>query len=346
MNKRNFDDILNECIERVLRGETVEACLASYPEQAAELEPLLRTTLDTFNAANIRPRPEFRQRAGLEFQAAIRDLKPEKRGFFVRQLHWVTVVSAVLVILLAGSGTVAASANSLPDEPLYAVKMATEDVQLALTTSELGKARLYAEFADRRVDEIIKMAEKGKAAQVVQATDRMNDQLAAMANLTLTVSTAETAGSGTPPALMAAPASDATIPSVTPAPTTAPPQALKAVPAPVAGPDENARNPVSSANLSSAGGVAKPEIQANKAPVTVTARAITPEASAKAAKKVKIKSKADLQATVSEQAAENTQELQDVLERAPDSVKAALKRAIEVADKGYDEALKNMGRKK
>ena len=48
----------------------------SYPEYAAELEPLLKTALETRNAAAIKPRPEFRQRAANDFQAAIREMPP------------------------------------------------------------------------------------------------------------------------------------------------------------------------------------------------------------------------------------------------------------------------------
>jgi hypothetical protein len=79
--QRVFDDVLNECVDRVLKGVSVEACLRAFPEYAAELEPLLQTAVDTRKAAAVVPRPEFRQRAGYEFQAAIRDMRPLKRGW-------------------------------------------------------------------------------------------------------------------------------------------------------------------------------------------------------------------------------------------------------------------------
>ena len=60
MNRgKQWDNILNECVERLLRGETVEQCLESYPEHAVELEPLLRTVLVVNRAADIRPDPGF-----------------------------------------------------------------------------------------------------------------------------------------------------------------------------------------------------------------------------------------------------------------------------------------------
>ena len=64
MKRKEFDNILNECLERVLtEGETVEQCLASYPDHASELEPLLQTALFDRKASAVKPRLEFRDRA-------------------------------------------------------------------------------------------------------------------------------------------------------------------------------------------------------------------------------------------------------------------------------------------
>ena len=38
---RDFDDILNDCLERVARGEGLQQCMESYPEYREELAPLL-----------------------------------------------------------------------------------------------------------------------------------------------------------------------------------------------------------------------------------------------------------------------------------------------------------------
>jgi hypothetical protein len=357
---REFDDILNECIDRVLKGEPIEACLAAYPEHAAELEPLLHTALDTRKAAAVVPRPEFRQQAAYEFQAAIRNMKPNRSGFFRWQLRWVTAVSVVVIVLLAGSGTVAAASNSLPDEPLYPVKLATEDMRLTLTPSALGKAELYAEFADKRVDEIVKMADKGKVAQVVKATERMNDQLVAMANLALPAREAAIAEDEAPTALMAPAAEPATAPTAassgrapatTPAPTTTlkptlaptPPTTAKATPVPAPTSLDNKGQLSPSANLSSPKAAAQQEITLTQVPRVATATALKP---AVAEKLDKAKVQANLKNTVSQQAEKNARQLEDVLKRVPDNVKAALEKAIDVADKGYDEALKNIDRKK
>lgn len=186
-NDKELANIFDECLERILTGgETIAQCLASYPEYAAELEPLLQTALNAKEMLDIAPSPEFRERARYQILTELRDIEERKQrrfSLFGWQPRWATAAIAVLVLLIASSGTVAAAGNSMPDQPLYPVKLATENVRLALTPSQLGKAEYYAELVDRRVGEIIGMAEKGKPQQAEKATERMNNQLTAMAVL-------------------------------------------------------------------------------------------------------------------------------------------------------------------
>ena len=187
---REFDNVLDECLERLLaKGGTVEQCLRSFPEHADELEPLLETALAAKKASAIQPRPEFRDRARYQFYAALQERERKRsRPFFSwgRQPQWVAAVAIVLVLLLAGSGTVAAASGSMPDEPLYPVKLATEQVQLVLSPSALGKAELYAKLADKRVLEIARMAGKNKPKQIERAARRLNDYLTKIAALAST----------------------------------------------------------------------------------------------------------------------------------------------------------------
>ncbi len=180
-----FNNILDECLERLLaKGETIEQCLQSYPEQADELEPLLQMALATKEASAIQPRPEFRAKARYQFRSALQEIGQKRRlPFFGWLPQWATAVTIVLVLVLVGGGTVAAASNSMPDNPLYPVKLATEQVRLTLTPSVLGKAELYAKLADKRVVEIIYIANKGKAEQVERVTQRLDSHLARIAVL-------------------------------------------------------------------------------------------------------------------------------------------------------------------
>ncbi len=182
---REFDDILNECLERLLvKSESVEKCLASYPEQADELQPLLQMAVVTKKAIAIEPRPEFRARARYQFARALEEATPGKGSrFFAWRLRWTTVVATALIVLLAGGGVVVAAGNSMPDNPLYQVKLVTEQVQLRLTPSVLSRTELHARLADRRVTEIIYMAQKGDARLVEEVTQRLDSHLVMIATL-------------------------------------------------------------------------------------------------------------------------------------------------------------------
>lgn len=182
---KEINNILDECLERLLvKGETIDQCLRSYPEQAAELEPLLQTALATKGALIMQPRPEFKAKARYQFRLALQEAASRRRRLFLDWVpRWATAVIIILVLLLAGGGVVAAAGNSMPDNPLYPVKLATEEAQLALTPSDMGKAELSAELADRRVVEIIYMADKGDVQQVEVITQRLDKRLIMLARL-------------------------------------------------------------------------------------------------------------------------------------------------------------------
>lgn len=186
---REFDNILNECLERLLvKGETIEQCLASHPELADTLKPLLQTAATAKKATNIEPRTEFRARARYQFRSAVQEVAAKKsRPAFSWRFRWATAVATVLILLLANGGMVAAAMGSMPDEPLYPVKLVVEQLQLNLTTSPLDKAKLYAELSDRRVTEIIHLAQEGKASLAEMVTQRLDNQLAMIASLAITI---------------------------------------------------------------------------------------------------------------------------------------------------------------
>lgn len=73
----------------------------------------------------------------------------------------VTTISTILLVIsmiLGGGGiTVAAAQNSLPDEPLYNLKLLSEDVRLWASTDPFVQSKLALDFASRRAEEINKM---------------------------------------------------------------------------------------------------------------------------------------------------------------------------------------------
>jgi hypothetical protein len=158
--KKSFDDILDICLDRIMvKGDTIEQCLESYPEQAGELEPLLRAALSSVKASSrIEPSPEFQRLAKHRLISALED-KGKKRAerrmpLLGWQRRWAVALAAVLVLILIGVSTVSASASSLPGDTLYPVKTATEKVQGFFTFGSEAKANFHMKLAQRRLDEL------------------------------------------------------------------------------------------------------------------------------------------------------------------------------------------------
>jgi len=203
MNRdKELANILNDCLERLLQGETIEQCLQDYPQYAGEIEPLLQTAMAAKKALAIQPGVEFKARARYQLQSVLKEAKPS-RGlpFLSWQPRWAPALAIGLAFLLAGSGTVAAAGNSMPDSPLYPVKLATEQARLGLTFSDIGKAKVYVELADKRVAEIAHMVNQGKPEEIEATVQRLNNHLAMIVSLSLV----EGAAPGEPPAEEATP---------------------------------------------------------------------------------------------------------------------------------------------
>lgn len=313
---KEFDNILDECLERLLvQGETLEQCLRRYPQQAAELKPLLETALAAKEAAAVQPRPEFRARARYQFRAALQEkMAPKRRRFLGWMPQWATALAIVLVLLLAGGGTVAAATNSMPDSFLYPVKLATEEVQLALTTSQVDKAELCSRFTDRRIAEIVYMAEQGDAQQIELITQRLDEDLEMLA--------VYSAGLGEDGAemLMMATTDSGGDTAVTSGDTTGSGQEEAAA-------DED--------SLLTEGATAPAESGSGWGRDGSGGQGVNAQAGSGG--------QAKIQAAVSDSAANNTAALRELLEEASPAVRAALLRAIAVSEAGYQHVLDALG---
>jgi hypothetical protein len=308
-----FENILNECLDRIIKGETIESCLKLYPKYTDDLERLLKTAFEVHRAALVKPRADFRQRAANEFQEAIRNLPVKKSGVgFKWQVRWVAPVAIVVVLLAGGGGTVAAATNALPDSPLYGVKMATESVQLAFKFSDQSKTELYARFVDYRVEEIVAMAEAGNYDLIAQVTERMNVQLLAMAGEEYNVAADnEKAAFG-----LMAQSEGANGPSLNVPQTTAP----TTIPAPAS--SNNFIVPPRADNRSA-------ETTEN---VTATEPVITEAADI-----------TELRMLLTTSYERNLRILLDQYEKASEALKPFIQNAIDVLTEGYEQALANLG---
>ena len=101
----NFDKILDECIDRINRGESVESCLANYPDFAEQLRPLLQAVFQTKDAYTFVPRESAKMAAKKRFDAALErrlqadDKQPWLNRLFGRPLAWAAIATAAVAII-------------------------------------------------------------------------------------------------------------------------------------------------------------------------------------------------------------------------------------------------------
>jgi hypothetical protein len=86
----DLDSVLEDCLDRISQGESLQACLVRYPEQATELEPLLIAAAQ-FQKTQVRPSTSFKSRTRAELSAHM-DANPHQ-GYEV-PLHFPLVVDS------------------------------------------------------------------------------------------------------------------------------------------------------------------------------------------------------------------------------------------------------------
>ena len=152
-----LEDILNECIDRLRRGATVDDCLEAYPSQAAELRPLLMTV----QAVQARASQQHR-----------------RVPWLVGPIKAWAATAAMMVVFLGGFGVVQASSGTVPGNVLYPVKRTVERVQLAWPLqSDEAKARLSERLASRRADELAKVIDRGHVAKAEHLSERITHNI-------------------------------------------------------------------------------------------------------------------------------------------------------------------------
>ena len=102
MNK-DLGALLDKCIDRMNEGDSLEECLASYPEQAEVLEPLLRTIWDVRDSSSLIPKASAKSVVRRRLDAA---LVNSDRRFQERQRRtmplfgWPRVLATVAVVFV------------------------------------------------------------------------------------------------------------------------------------------------------------------------------------------------------------------------------------------------------
>ena len=172
--EKDFEKILDDCVNYLREGKSIEECLAKYPEYSLQLKPLLQLA----RAIELLPKPEP---APEMFSAALvgigKEIAPQQkervevhkhrsRSFFGKifqqpRLAWAFSIVLLFLVVLFSAATI--SANSVPGDILYPLKLATEKVKFLLTFNSERKAELRLTFSDKRLHEMITVFQKSNS---------------------------------------------------------------------------------------------------------------------------------------------------------------------------------------
>ncbi|MCB9443409.1 MAG: hypothetical protein H6669_04165 [Ardenticatenaceae bacterium] len=172
----HFTDILDIALQRQANDEPINAILADYPQQAAALAPLLNAA-QALNVVQpvVMPEAEALQADRLQFLAQVEQTLPAPvpNGFLARFNQWTThqfpwilstnrrrepkrmnalILKAALVLTLlfgAAGGTAVLAQESLPDSPVYPIKLVLEDARLALNKDGTEETTLHFQLCRR-----------------------------------------------------------------------------------------------------------------------------------------------------------------------------------------------------
>ncbi len=191
---------LDESIARLAAGEGLEAVVARYPDLEVELRPLLEAVAIMRAVVPPPAPPDVRARVRERVMAAAQEaLGPAPAGLPSATgpapagtnpwWHWpwlhlqpATLVgtAVALTVLFSGTGgALVASADALPGQPLYSVKLVVEDTRVAFAQATSGPEVLVAlqtELCNRRLQEAQVLLELGQpvpAEVIVAATQRL-----------------------------------------------------------------------------------------------------------------------------------------------------------------------------
>lgn len=151
-------DILEYCLEQITAGSSIETCLTQFPEHAAELEPMLRLTVQLRRAGSPRLGHATRAAAYQHGMQALAQRKQRAQRWKwlreYRQSAALRFATLAIALILAIGALVTATQRSLPGDALYGLKRGGEQAQLQLSPNTAERAALHLDLALKRAEEI------------------------------------------------------------------------------------------------------------------------------------------------------------------------------------------------
>jgi hypothetical protein len=161
---------LDDCLNALGAGATLDEALARHPALADDLRPMLEAARAAGASAPAAEVPRARQTASrAQFLARAAELRQQRaplRLWLAAPRALAAALTVFFALVLGAYGVAAASAQSLPGDPLYGVKRTVERAQLVLTFDARARAQLEGQFAEQRVEEARALTALGREAEI------------------------------------------------------------------------------------------------------------------------------------------------------------------------------------
>jgi hypothetical protein len=155
----NIQDMLQECLDRLERGETMEQVLARYPAQREELGRLI-TLATNLRRATPSMSESSKARVRYELHGAMRAQSPTR--MFAGWSTWlVRIAVSLVVVLVLGGGTLVANAESAPGGPLFPARALINETRARIVADPASAIVIHLGNAQDRVDDVRILKQRG-----------------------------------------------------------------------------------------------------------------------------------------------------------------------------------------
>jgi hypothetical protein len=150
----NLEAILDTCLDQIEDGKTnIDECLKRYPDQAAELKPLLVAATRLSRAREVVPDPSYKARARTQLNIYMQQ-NPQRRR--ISPVIWRFAISVASVLLIFVASGTAFAQSSLPGDALYNWKLTSEHVWRLTSSDQLS---VDITLSHRRVNELVSVSD-------------------------------------------------------------------------------------------------------------------------------------------------------------------------------------------
>ncbi|MGE5073034.1 MAG: DUF5666 domain-containing protein, partial [Anaerolineae bacterium] len=166
----DLHDALDNCLQAMAHGATIDVALKRYPKLARDLRPLLEASILAREASRVHVPLDVRRRGRSRLLGQVeeyRGARARSRGRAISFFPRLAITAGMLgVLVLTSTGLVSAASTSLPGQQLYPVKRTWESVRLLFAFTPQERDLMESGYEQERLDEIHELLGQRQSASI------------------------------------------------------------------------------------------------------------------------------------------------------------------------------------